>query len=58
MLILLNCKELIPYNRDVQDKIFFLRPGFGDKKLRPFQAKIKYQCAHNSYYNVISKTYS
>ena len=42
MLILLNCKELIPFNRDVQDKIFYLQPGFGDKKVATSSNKKKY----------------
>ena len=27
------------YNRGVQNLILYLLPGFGDKKLRPLQAK-------------------
>ena len=27
----------------MQNYIFYLLPGFGDKKLRPLQEKIKYQ---------------
>ena len=57
MLNLFDCKELIPYYRDVQDKIFYLQPGFGDKKLQPLQAKIKYQCAHFAFYISFIKAY-
>ena len=32
----------------MQNYIFYLLPGFGDKILRPLQAKIKYQIAHNN----------
>ena len=41
MLNLLNCKALISYNRDVQDKIFYLRPGFGDKNIATSSSKNK-----------------
>ena len=41
MLNLLNCKALISYNRDVQDKIFYMRPGFGDKNIATSSSKNK-----------------
>ena len=61
-LILGYLQFLYKYNHIIEMcniKYFICDPVSVTKKLRPSQAKIKYQCAHNNViYNVILKTYS